>query len=404
MDIKIVREYIKEVNDEVNNNILPFWIKYVRDNENGGYYGEVTNDLKIDKKAPKGCILNSRVLWTYSSAYRLFKDENYLIEADWAYKFMIKYFWDSKHGGLYWMVDYKGDALESKKQIYNIAFGIYALSEYYRVTGKEEVIERAIELYELMERHSYDSVNKGYIEALDKEWNNIEDMRLSEKDLNSQKSMNTHLHILEAYTNLLRVWNDNELRIKLYDLINIILDKIVDNNNYQFKLFFDDRWNSLSNKISYGHDIEGSWLIYEAAEVIENKELLQKAKTVSIRMAEKVYEEGIDKLNGGLFNEKHDKGILDNNKAWWPQAEAMVGFLNAYELTGEEKFIEISYDIWRFIDKHYIDKKYGEWFNETTQDGQVDNKMAKVDSWKCPYHNSRSCYEVEVRLKKLLNA
>jgi mannobiose 2-epimerase len=227
-------------------------------------------------------------------------------------------------------------------------------------------------------------------------------MRLSPKDLNSKKSMNTHLHILEAYTNMYRVWKDRNFEAKFRELINVTIDHIISEDTYQFKLFFDEKWNSLVGTVSYGHDIEGSWLLYEAAEVLGDDELIKKAGHIAVKMAEKAYEDGMDREFGGLFNDKHEDGKIHDIKAWWPQAEAMAGFLNAYQLSGDEKFMEASYDMWRYIDKYFLDKAKGEWFNEVTRDGKVLEHMAKVDPWKCPYHNSRACFEVFERLEKLM--
>lgn len=402
MNLDEMELYKSQVLSELQENILPFWINHVIDKENGGYYGQVTNDLKIDKEADKGCILNSRILWTYSYAYRIFKKESYIEAAKQSYDFMMNYLWDKDYSGLYWMVDYKGKPVNTRKQIYNIAFGIYGLTEFYKATDCKESLKKAIELYELIEKYSFDSKNKGYIEALSRDWKSIEDMRLSTKDLNSKKSMNTHLHILEAYTNLFRVWKDINFEARFRELINVTIDHIINSNTYQFKLFFDENWSSLNSVVSYGHDIEGSWLLYEAAEVLGDQYLMQKSKYIAVKMAEKTYTEGIDREFGGLFNEKHEDGKLHEIKAWWPQAEAMVGFLNAYQLSGEEKFIKASYEMWKYTDKYFIDKNNGEWFNEITREGQVLNRMAKVDPWKCPYHNSRACFEVYERLEKLL--
>jgi mannobiose 2-epimerase len=404
MRIEDMKMYKEQVLSELKENILPFWINNVVDEENGGFYGVVSNDLVVDKKADKGCILNSRILWTYSYAYRMFKEAAYLKTAEQAYDFMLKHFWDKEYSGIYWMVNYKGEPVDTRKQIYNIAFGIYGLTEFYKATGCEDSLEKAIELYKVIEKYSYDNENRGYIEALTREWNITQDMRLSPKDLNSKKSMNTHLHILEAYTNLFRVWKDESFEAKFKELINVTIDHIVDGNTFQFKLFFDEQWNSLVKTVSYGHDIEGSWLLYEAAELLGDEEIIEKAKHIAVKMAEKSYEDGIDREFGGLFSDKHEDGIIHNIKAWWPQAEAMVGYLNAYELSGEEKFIEASYDMWKYVDKYFVDKSKGEWFNEVTKEGKVLEHMAKVDPWKCPYHNSRGCYEILERMEKLIGS
>jgi cellobiose epimerase len=398
----ILNSYKQAMLDELIKDILPFWMNNTVDNEHGGFYGEVSNDLVVNKEAHKAGVINSRVLWTFSTAYRFFGDEAYLQMADHAYDFLINSFWDKEYSGIYWLVDYKGNAVDDKKQIYNIAFAVYGLTEYYRASGKKESLDKAIELYNCIERYSYDSTNKGYFEALARDWKDLADTRLSAKEINCKKSMNTHLHILEAYTNLFRVWKDDEFRNKFKELIEVTADYIVDNEEYRFKLFFDEKWNSLDNGISYGHDIEGSWLLFEAAEVLGDEALINRVKDISLGMAKKVIENGIDEKNGGLLNEKHSDGRLDNYKAWWPQAEAMVGFLNAYELNNNEEYLKASFDIWNFTDKYFVDKTNGEWFNEVSLEGKTDEKMKKVDAWKCPYHNGRACFEIATRIDKLI--
>jgi cellobiose epimerase len=392
--------YLAEVERELKDNILPFWMNRVVDEEHGGFYGLITNDLYIDKKAPKGCILNSRILWTYSTAYRLFKDEKYLLVAKKACDFLNQAFWDKEYSGLYWMVDYQGNPVNTRKQIYNIAFGIYGLTEYHRATGDHDSLDKAIQLFRDVEKYSYDRDNRGYFEAFTREWAEINDMRLSPKDLNAEKSMNTHLHILEAYTNLYRVWKDKELEQKLEELIHVTTDHIIDNNTCQFKLFFDRTWQSLNHHISYGHDIEGSWLLYEAAEVLGNPDLLKKVHDIAVKMAQKVYEDGVDREYGGLLYEAEGQELIDPRKHWWPHAEAMVGFMNAYELSSGEHFYQISWDMWKFTDRYIVDHENGEWFSMLSRDLKVFEEIPKVEPWKCPYHNSRACFEMLERLKR----
>lgn len=387
----------RKVEDELLKDILPFWIKYDVDNEFGGFYGEITNELEIHKKAPKGSILCSRILWAYSASYIKFKDKKYLKIANRAYEYIINNFWDKEYLGVYWMVDYRGNPIATRKQIYAEAFAIYALTEYYKATKEEDALKKAKKIYELIEKYSYDRENGGYFEAYTRGWKLEDDLRLSDKDMNEKKSMNTHLHILEAYTNLYRVWRDKNFENKFRELIDDTIKYIIDNNTWHFKLFFDEKWNSKTGTVSYGHDIEGSWLLFEAAEVLGDKEILERVKKVSINMAEVSYKEAVDS-DGGLLNEKHENGDFDRDKHWWPQAEAVIGYLNAYQLTGKEYFLEASYNMWNFIDEHIIDKKNGEWFWMARGKNNDHDKLMKVDPWKCPYHNSRACLEVIKRL------
>ncbi|HEY5560341.1 MAG TPA: AGE family epimerase/isomerase [Clostridiaceae bacterium] len=400
MDINYIEKLKEDATTELKDNILAFWMNNTLDLENGGIYGKLTNSNKIDKKAPKGCILNSRVLWTFSNAYRTFKDEKYLKVAKITYDYLIKYFYDEEFKGLYWMVDYKGNPIDVKKQMYNLSFGIYGLTEYYRATGVKEALDKAIEIYQVIEKYSYDEKNKGYIEALERDWSKISDSRLSYKEPNCSKTMNTHLHILESYTNLYRVWKDDSFKLKFKELIEVIMDHIIDHNTYQFKLFFNDDWNSLEDVISFGHDIEGSWLLYEAALILGDSEVIEKAKIFSIKMAEKVYADGIDREKGGLYNEIKD-GKLDSHKAWWPQAETLVGFINAFELTGDEKFLKETYKMWDYIQRVFVNKEFGEWYSVVSLEGKVIEEVPKVEPWKCPYHNGRCCFEIIERLNKI---
>jgi mannobiose 2-epimerase len=395
-------EWAARLRQEVAGDILPFWARAV-DREHGGFYGKIDCDGKIDAQAPRAAVIQGRILWTFSAACRLV-DPAYREIADRARNYLVDKFWDSEHGGIYWMVDYLGNAISGRKQIYAQAFAIYGLAEYYRATGNPESLERAIQLYGLIERHSYDSVHKGYIEACARDWGALEDLRLSEKDLNSPKSMNTHLHILEAYTNLLRVWREPGLLARQKELLEVTMDRIVDARTAHFKLFFDNQWNSLTDHISYGHDIEGSWLMVEAAEVIDDAALLTRARQVAVRMADAVAREAVDK-DGSIFYEANSAGkLIDPNKHWWAQAEAVVGFYNAYQLTGEERFRELSYRAWEFIEQKLVDRAHGEWHAKLKPDGTAfredeDSDACLAGPWKCPYHNSRVCYEMIERLE-----
>jgi mannobiose 2-epimerase len=303
------------------------------------------------------------------------------------------------------MLDHRGNPLSDRKQIYAQAFAAYAMAEYYRATGKPESLEFAQRLFRLIEDHSRDAVWKGYLEARGRDWGALEDMRLSEKDLNSPKSMNTHLHVMEAYTNLLRVWRDPELEARQKELLEVTMDRIVDNSTGHFKLFFDNQWNSLNDHVSFGHDIEGSWLIQEAAEVLGDAVLIDRARKLALRMAETVYAEGLDK-DGSLFYEADSKGVMiDPKKHWWAQAEAVVGFYNAYQLSGQEHFLDQSYRLWEYIETHVVDRVHGEWHAKLSPAGvpyleKEDSDACLAGPWKCPYHNSRVCYEMMERLNK----
>ena len=367
------------------------------DHENGGFYGWITSDLKVDKKADKGGILHARILWTFSKAYLLQKKEEDLQIAKHAYDFICSKFLDARYGGAYWMVDYSGEPVEKKKHLYNQGFFIYGLSEYYKATGDEVAKVNAIELFELMEQYGYDEENRGYFESFTEDWKPEEDLRLSGKDMNEAKSMNTHLHILEAFTNLYRIWKDERLEHRLKDLLDIFIQYIIDPVSYQFKLFFDEQWNSKSPVISYGHDIEGSWLLVEAAEVLNAPYWLEKIKSVSRRMVEVVCREGFDQ-DGSLLNEAIEQDIVDDDKIWWVQAEGLVGLWNAWKDTENEAYLKQFSKLWSFIKKHQIDEVNGEWFWKLSRDNEPYAEDPKVEPWKCPYHNGRACMELLERI------
>jgi cellobiose epimerase len=381
---------------EVKENILPFW-QGMADEENGGFYGEADFYGQPIKTAAKGCTLNSRILWTFSTAYRNFGDDAYKAYAQRARDFLSSAFLDTTHGGLYWLVDYTGKALNTRKQFYNIAFGIYALSEHYRAVGDKSSLELAMALFDATEHYGLDPAAGGYIEACNREWRNIDDFRLSEKELNCPKSMNTNLHVLEAYTNLARVSKDERVHKALKTLLRITFDKIV-SRDWHFELFFDMNWNSLVKDISYGHDIEGSWLMYEAALVTGDESLISEAKRTALAIAEVIFTAAIDRNNGGLLSACNAEGHIHSKKEWWPQAEAVVGFYNAYELSGDQKFLEAADGIWSYIQKYFVDHAHSEWHNELSLDNTPDTRMPKAGFWKCPYHNARACFEVVGRM------
>lgn len=400
MDRINIEQYYNEIKEELTGNILPFWDKTI-DKEKGGFYGKILNDGKIIKDAPRSAVLNTRILWTYSAVYRQLKEEKYLKLAKWAYKYIHQHFKDEENGGIFWLVDARGNPIETKKQIYAQAFCIYALSEYYLITKDEDALNWAVEIFDLIEENSFDSEYPGYFEAYDKEWSLLEDVRLSEKDKNEMKTMNTHLHVLEGYTNLMRIWENKKLRLQLKQLIEIFLDKIIDPETGHFNLFFDDYWNLRSDEFSYGHDIEGSWLLFEAGQVLGNDKLLERIESASLRLAEITLMEGVDD-DGGLMNEGIISGVIDTDKHWWPQAEAMVGFVNAYQITKEKKFYEASYNCWEFIKENIVDKENGEWFFRVNKEGQpYHSEENKVGPWKAPYHTTRTCLELMRRLKSL---
>jgi mannobiose 2-epimerase len=387
----------QRVESELLSGILPFWLNHTIDNQRGGFIGRISNDLTVDPKGEKGLILNARILWTFARVYRAYKDPLYLATARRAYQYLTRFFFDSEFGGCYWMLDCDGNPTEPRKQIYGQAFTIYALAEYFHASGDAEALTRAMGLFAKLESVGHDPVRGGYFEVYNRDWSLAANQRLSDVDMDEPRSMNTHLHLLEAYATLLHVHEDAAVRARLRELIEIFLDRIIDPLTHHFLLFFDEQWTPKSEIISFGHDIEGSWLLVEAAEILGDPALLARARAAAVRMAQAVYQQALDP-DGGLLYEADPHGIIDSNKHWWPQAEAVVGFLNAHLISGHEHFLVAACRSWAFIERSIIDRKNGEWFWLVSRNGVPGEGYDKVGPWKCPYHNARACVEVIQRL------
>ena len=380
------------------NELLDFWASETVDELNGGFIGEITYSGEKKSEASKGSVLNSRILWTFSAAYRTTRIEKYKVIADRAYEYLINHFLDSKNGGLIWEVDYMGKPLNTRKQAYAQGFGIYAFSEYFRATENVESLNIANVLFDKLESHFSDKVNGGYIEALKADWSPIEDMRLSEKDQNSPKSMNTHLHIIEPYVNLYRANPSKKIKKSIKKLLEIFEDKIIDKKTGHFNLFFGMDWEVQSTAISFGHDIEGAWLLNEAAQVIGEEKGIVKTQKAALNLVDITLKEGLD-IDGSLFNE-YDKGHFDKDKHWWPQAEAMVGLIDAYEINPQSKYLEGIIKLWSFIKYNLKDNEKGEWYWRVDENSNPITSEVKVGFWKCPYHNGRALMELIHRIEK----
>lgn len=389
-------EFKNELIDNLENNILPYWIDNMVD-PNGGFYGERDGNDNLIPDAPKGAILNGRLLWSFSAAYRVTGNEDYLEMATRAKRYIIDNFYDKDFGGIYWSLDAQGNPLDTKKQFYAIGFVIYGLSEYVRATGDKEALEYAILLFHDIENHSYDKVNGGYLEASTRDWNEISDMRLSDKDKNEKKTMNTHLHIIEPYTNLYRVWKYDKLKEALKRLMGVFFDIMEDKNNHHLGLFFDEKWNRHDQEISYGHDIEASWLLLETALVIDDKAIIEKAlshtKDIAVAALEGYQEDG------SLIYEKFGDGHVDAEKHWWVQAECVIGLSYLEHFHGVEGSYEKAIKTWTYIKNNLVDSKKGEWYWSRKPDGSINHTDDKAGFWKCPYHNSRMCMEVASLIK-----
>lgn len=389
--------YRSRIEADLRGNILPFWRQHVADREHQTFFGSLTNELVLDRAVARGALLTTRILWTFASAHRRYRDPADLAMADLAYADLLARFLDREHGGLFWSINADGTPERTRKQIYGQAFGIYALTEYHLATGQREPLDLAIAIFRLIEQHGRDRRLGGYWEAFARDWSPIEDVRLSAVDMNTPKSQNTLLHVMEAYTNLLRVWPDATLRSALADLLDVMRKHVLDATTHHLGLFFDADWTVKSDRISYGHDIEASWLFWEAVTVLADPAITARFKPAVLAIAEVTLAEGID-TDGGLYNEGSPAGLTNTNKEWWPQAEAVVGFLNAYQLSGDERFLRAALRTWDFIEAKLIDRRSGEWLRGVTRDGAVLTGELKVSFWKCPYHNGRAGLEAVARL------
>jgi len=394
-----LENFSAQVGEHLFGHYLPFWCGPALDLENGGWMAWLSNDLKPDRSQPKGLIVNSRILWAFSAVHRVRPEPVYFDMAARAFDFVMNKFWDPQHGGAFWRLDDAGNRLDDSKKIYGQAFYIYALTEFHRAFGIPAALERAKGLFELVERHAHDAQFGGYVEVCHRDWSEAgADARLSEKDMNEKKSMNNHLHVLEAWTNLFRAWPEPRVAQRLRELIEIFLTRILDARTNHLHHFFNEQWNVRSDTCTFGHDIEASWLLCEAAEELGDANLLARVRAVALQMAGAVFNEGLG-ADGGLAYEGRAGKIIDAGRECWPQAEALVGFLNAFELSGDEKFFAAAEQAWKYIEQNLVDREHGEWFWRINPDGEPDKNLPKVSEWKGPYHATRACLESLKRLR-----
>ena len=382
----------EEVRAHLINDIIPFW-KALRDDEYGGYYGYMDYDLTLDKKAVKGCILNSRITWFFSNAYTLLKDPSLLDEARHGYEFLRDHCLDRENGGIYWTINYDGSPADTMKHTYNQGFAIYALSSYYEASGDEEALKLAKGIFNVIESKCHDEV--GYMEAFDKNFNLIDNDALSENGVMADKTMNTLLHVVEGYTELYRVSGDLKVKEKLYEILDTFATKIYNPALKRQEVFFDKNYNSIIDLYSYGHDIETSWLIDRTVEILGDPKYEKLIYPITRDMAEAIYKIAFD---GHSLATECDKGVVEEKRVWWVQAETVLGFLNAYSKDpSQKKYLSAAESVWQFIKENIIDKRENsghEWYQEVSKTGVPDPKKPIVEPWKCPYHNGRMCFEV----------
>ena len=388
--------FIDEIRNELENHIVPYW-EELKDEEFGGFYGFKGYDLALDKKADKGVILHSRILWFFSTCYEVLGDEKYRALAAHAYDYVKKYCVDYELGGVYWMTTFDGKPADDMKHTYNIAFAVYALSAYFNATGDKEALALAERLFDDIETKTPDEY--GCREAFTRDWKLADNEALSENGLHAEKTMNSVLHLIEAYTELYRADKSDRVAAALKKQLSIVENKIYDYDNNALRVFFDGKFDVIGDIHSFGHDIEASWLTDRAVETLGDEELIKKFNALDLRLAENIFNIAIE--DGALNNERENDKI-DRTRVWWVQAEGVVGFMNAYQHSGDEKYLKAALGIWDYIKDSVVDKREGgEWYSEVSFEGKPHDWKEETGPWKCPYHNGRMCLEM---IKRGVNA
>lgn len=389
-----MRTFVEEIKEHLTGSLIPFW-EGMKDEEYGGYFGYMDYDGKIRKEYEKGCILNSRILWFFSNAYMELKTENLKKDADHAYEFMKKYCLDREYGGVYWSVTYDGKTADDTKHTYNQAFAIYALSSYYDAVKNEEALQLARQLVELIGEKCTD--NLGYLESFSRSFEPEDNEKLSENGVTAEKTMNTLLHVFEAYTEFYRVTGDQRVKNRLRFMLDTFAEKVYNPVLGRQEVFFDREWNPLIDLYSFGHDIETSWLIDRGLEILGDEKYTEKIAPVTAEIAKNIYNRAY--MDHSLVNEA-ENGVVDTTRVWWVQAESVVGFLNGYQKSPERtEYLEAAKDIWNYIKEYLIDKRNGSEWYWALDENKNPLKKPIVEPWKCPYHNGRMCFEVIRRMQ-----
>lgn len=385
------------IESDLLHNILPFWATHAVD-PNGAFYGAVSCDLQVDPTAERGMLLSARILWTFAAAFRAYGLDRDRAVMERAREDLLTGFCDPVHGGFIWSVHPDSSPARTRKQVYGQAFAIYAFTEHHLATGDPASLAAAQDLFHLLERHARDPEHGGYFEAFAADWSPIEDMRLSAIDLNTPKSQNTLLHLMEAYTNLHHAWPDPAVTEALTALVHLMRDRVLDPAGEHLRLFFDVDWTPAHDTISYGHDIEAAWLLVAAVRVLPLSRLQAEIEALAVRIANATLP-FLDADGALLYEGNPREGVTKDFKEWWVQNEALVGFLEAHQLTDDPRFYTAAERIWEFCENHLIDHTHGEWFRATDRAGQPDTTALKISFWKCPYHNGRAALEAIRRLR-----
>ena len=403
-DLKEQFKILKEEMLSEHENILKFWEKNTIDEENGGFIGEIDSKMEKHPQAEKGVILNARIIWAFSAGYIYTKNQKYLDLAERAYNYLLEKFYNHDYNGVYFMIDYKGNPTMERNQVIAVAFVIYAFSEYYRATKDQKVLDYTLKLFKSLEDHALDKVANGYFDAFSKKWEKLDEMKLYDGDIEAKKTMNANFHLMVAYANIYRTFKDDKVKKALKNLINVLLDNIIDKQRGACNLFFEENWNVIKSNDNYGLDIEASWLIWDAAQVLGDEKIIGRVKPLVIKIVEHCLKYGYDKDGGMMDGGNDNEGAVNTNKSWWVQAETVIAFFNAYQITNESKYLDKAFLTWDFIKKYMIDYKYGEWYGTVSKDDHKPNMSeSKIGPWKCPYHNSRMGLQIAERIDSIIN-
>lgn len=383
-----------EVFLELTKSILPYWLNKVYDDRNASFHGRIDAENRIHHDADRSAVLISRIAYSFAASFQLTGDSSLVLPMQNAVNMIERDFFDHKFGGLFWMTDASGSPIDTKKHVYAQSFGIYAYATVFAATNDKLALQQAIKLFELIESHAFLSGSNAYHEAFSREWSPLSDVRLGDSDALEPRSTNTHLHLLEAYAALYKGWPNEVLKARIAMLIEVFLSKIYNQEGRHFYSFFDENWTPKSQVYSFGHDIETVWLLLDAARAINQPELIVRCEVIALEVANMVLDQAIDSKFGGIYNFGSNGVVVDTEKHWWAQAEAMVGLLMAYRLSGDVAHLNAVFGIWEFITKHVIDHVHGEWYFRVNRNGSPIETDDKVGAWKCPYHTSRACIQI----------
>lgn len=399
----ITKEFLQA---QLTESVLPFWLAQ-QDKDHGGFYGKVTIDLERDPHAPKGGVMISRFLWSFSHSYAVLQNKEYKPVADHAYTFLIDTLWDKKYGGIYWLVDSSGEPLNTIKHVYAQAFAIYGLSEYAKIAPESEALSYAKKLYDLIEEKAYNSDTKGYEEEFDQVWHQKNLTQIATNNLEVHYTTNTLLHLLEAYTNLYTVWQNDVLLERIKHLLTLFTQHICHSQGYCLQEF-NQNWDSVHPGVSYGHDIETSWLVDETLEKCQiTGELANQVHEMTASLASYCFENGLD--NVGWMNSHTDSQYQDETKVWWIQAEAVIGLFHAFQQSGDHRYSESSHLLSKLIQQNFVDDRpRSEWYSRLDSEGNLLSVLRKngkleeniSDAWKGPYHTVRFYLEMIKRLEE----